>query len=164
MGLQGSNLHFGFPTKNKRPEDKIVNIFILEDDSSCSGVIEWLRKKGDIVKVVKKLEDLSYYLEYEEQYRKYDKFIMDASLPGATILHIDGTEKKYVGALNGIDYILDNFPNLGIEPLADRVAILTAFAQQTEKYLRSKQVSRTVSIIDKNDNDLKNLLQNFLES
>ena len=141
-----------------------MKIFILEDDGNCSGVIEWLMNRGDTVKVVKRLEDLAYYLEYEEQYRDYDKFIMDASLPSATILHMDGTEEKYVGALNGIDYILDNFPNLGIELLADRVVILTAFAQQTEKYLRSKQVSCAVGIIDKNDNDLKKLLQNFLES
>ena len=141
-----------------------MKIFILEDDSNCSGVIEWLKNGGETVKVVKRLEDLAYFLEYEEQYRDYDKFIMDASLPSAMILHMNGTEEKYVGALNGIDYILDNFPNLGIELLADRVVILTAFAQQTEKYFRSKQVSCAVSIIDKNDNDLKNLLKNFLES
>ena len=51
-----------------------MKILILEDNGNCSGVIEWLKNRSDTVKVVKRLEDLAYYLEYEEQYRDYDKF------------------------------------------------------------------------------------------
>ena len=141
-----------------------MKIFILEDDSNCEGVIDWLKGNHDVVKVVKNIEDAAYYLEYEGEYREYDKFIMDASLPGAVILHLDGTETKYNGALNGIDYMLDIFPNLGIELQANKVAILTAFAAYVKEYLGFKIEADSIRIIDKNDNRLKNNLQKFLEA
>lgn len=140
-----------------------MKIFILEDDSSCSAVIEWLKDRSDKVKLAKNIEDAAYFLEYEDEYKNYDKFIMDASLPGATILHLDGTEKKYNGALNGIDFMLDNFLELGIELKANKVAILTAFAPHVKSYLNSKKEQYTIKIIDKNDNHLKNRLQEFLD-
>ncbi len=141
-----------------------MNIFILEDDSNCSGVIEWLKRKSDEVKVATNIEDMAYYLEYEEKYRKYDKFIMDASLKGAVILHLNGEEAEYNGALNGIDYMLDNFSELGIELREDKVAILTAFANKVNVYLESKCHSNSLKVIDKNDNQLKKQLRDFLNA
>lgn len=141
-----------------------MRIFILEDDSDCSKVIEWIKSRNDEVKVAKNMEDMAYFLEYEEEYRQYDKFVMDASLPGATILHLDGEEAEYDGALNGIDYMLDNFSEMGIELRKDRVAILTAFANKVHAYLEAKGYSHSIKIIDKNDNQLKTQLKNFLKS
>lgn len=141
-----------------------MKIFILEDDSDCSDIIDWVKNKKDIVKVAKNIEDMAYYLEYEEEYRIYDKFIMDASLPGAQILHMNGGESEYNGILNGIDYMLDNFPKLGIELRKEKVAILTAFANKASAYLNLKLQGNTINIIDKNDNQLKTHLKDFLKS
>ncbi len=141
-----------------------MKIFILEDDGNCSGVIEWLKNRSDEIKLVKNLEDACYFLEYEAGYTAYDKFIMDASLPGAKILHCNGKEKKYMGALNGIDYIFNTFPDLGIELKKEKVAILTAFAPQAKTYMQLNNYKDTVQIINKNDNHFKTVLQDFLES
>lgn len=141
-----------------------MRIFILEDDSSCSGIIEWFKRRRNEVKLASNIEDMAYYLEYEEEYRKYDKFILDASLPGAVILHLNGEEAEYNGALNGIDYMLDNFSELGIELREDRVVILTAFANKVGVYLDTKLPGHSIRIIDKNDNQLKKHLREFLDS
>lgn len=141
-----------------------MNIFILEDDGSCKALIDWIKNLGDEVMHVKNIEDMAYYLEYEEGYKDYDKYIIDASLPAASVLHPDETEEEYNGTLNGIDYMLENFPKLGIELHDERVAVLTAFAGSIEGHLKSKQTACCFSIIDKNDNKLKNRLQEFLQS
>lgn len=141
-----------------------MKIFVLEDDGNCKALIDWIKDLADEVMHVKNIEDMAYYLEYEEGYEDYEKFIIDASLPAASVLHLDGTEEEYNGALNGIDYMLDNFPRLGIELHDKRVAVLTAFAGSIEGHLKSKQRECCFSIIDKNDNQLKKRLQDFLQS
>lgn len=137
-----------------------MKIFVLEDDDSCYGVIQWLQGNRNVVQHVKNLEDTSYYLEYEEIYKHYDKFLMDASVPAASILHPDDTEADYNGLYNGIDYITDNFKRLEIA--WDKVAIFTAYALQVEEYLTRKYPDCPIRIINKNDRDLTKRLQEFL--
>lgn len=141
-----------------------MKIFVLEDDSECCGVIKWLQNSDNNIKIAKNLEDASYYLEYEdeESYRDYDKFLMDASIPAASVLHSDGTQTEYNDLYNGIDYIADNFKGLGID--MKRVAILTAFALQVEEYLAKKYPDYSIRIISKNDGDLTKQLQEFLHA
>lgn len=141
-----------------------MRIFILEDDGNCKAFIDWIKEQGDEVLHVKNIEDMAYYLEYEEGYKDYDKFVIDASLPAASVLHLDGAEEEYNGALNGIDYMLENFPRLGIELHGRRVVVLTAFAGTIEGHLKSKQMECCFSVIDKNDSQLKSRLQEFLQS
>ncbi len=141
-----------------------MKLFILEDDGNCNSIINWLKERTDTIKVVKNIEDAAYFLEYETDYKNYDKFILDASLPGAAILHLNGSEVPYNGALNGIDFMLDLFPDLGIELNADRVAILTAFTTRAKEYLSAKNILDPINIIDKNDNDLTKKLLEFLSS
>ena len=69
-----------------------------------------------------------------------------------------------MGALNGIDYIFNTFPDLGIELKKEKVAILTAFAPQAKTYMQLNNYKDTVQIINKNDNHFKTVLQDFLES
>lgn len=139
-----------------------MRIFVLEDDSDCYGVIKWLQDSTNSIKIAKNLEDASYYLEYEEIYRNYDKFLMDASLPGASVLHLDGNQMDYNGLYNGIDYTIDSFTGLGID--MSKVAILTAFALQVEEYLAKKYPDYSIRIINKNDGDLTKRLQEFLHA
>ena len=139
-----------------------MKIFVLEDDSNCYGVIKWLQDSTNSIKLVKNLEDASYYLEYEGAYRNYDKFLMDASVPAASVLHFDGSQTDYNGHYNGIDYITDSFKGLGID--MNKVAILTAYAPQIEKYLVSKYPDYSIRIINKNDGDLTKRLQEFLHA
>ncbi|MCM1230987.1 MAG: hypothetical protein NC489_12720 [Ruminococcus flavefaciens] len=139
-----------------------MKIFVLEDDYNCKGVISWLRGKSNVIKVVETIEDAYYYVEYENAYQYYDKFILDASLPGASVICPDGTEKEYNGALNGIDFVIDTF--LKSDADLHNITILTAFATQVEAYLKSKGNDRNIRIINKNDNDLTRRLQDFLDS
>lgn len=139
-----------------------MKIFVLEDDGDCCGVIKWLEDSTNSIKLVKNLEDASYYLEYEEFYGDYDKFLMDASVPAASVLHPDGRQTEYNDLYNGIDYIADNFEGLGID--MGRVAILTAFALQVEEYLAKKYPDNFIRIISKNDGDLTKRLQEFLHA
>lgn len=139
-----------------------MKIFVLEDDPECNGVIEWLQDKTDTIKIARTIEDASYYLEYEDSYRNYDKFLLDASLPAASVLHQDGCTKDYYGSYNGIDFMMDNFSTLEID--IRNVAILTAYAPQVKKYIDSKFSHWSIKIIYKNDNDLTKQLQDFLNS
>lgn len=139
-----------------------MKIFVLEDDSDCCGVIKWLQDSTNSIELVKNLEDASYYLEYEELYRDYDKFLMDASVPAASVLHPDGRQMEYNDLYNGIDYIADSFKELGID--MNKVAILTAFALQVEEYLAEKYPDYSIRIISKNDGDLTKRLQEFLHA
>ena len=139
-----------------------MKIFVLEDDSNCYGVIEWLQDSTNSIKLVKNLEDASYYLEYEEAYRNYDKFLMDASVPAASVLHLDGSQMDYNGLYNGIDYTIDSFKGLGID--MSKVAILTAYALQVKGYLAIKYPDYAIRIINKNDGDLTKRLQEFLHA
>lgn len=139
-----------------------MRIFVLEDDSDCYGVIKWLQDSTNSIKIAKNLEDASYYLEYEETYRDYDKFLMDASVPGASVLHLDGNQTDYNGLYNGIDYTIDSFTELGID--MGKVAILTAYALQVGEYLAIKYPDYNIRIINKNDGDLTKQLQKFLHA
>lgn len=138
-----------------------MNVFMLEDDVSCNGVIAWLRASGHTVRVVRTIEDAAYYLVYEKEYKNYDKFIFDASLPAATIIQFDGTEVAYNGALNGIDFMADSFLDLGIN--MNKVAILTAFEIMAREYLNLIYKDIQVNLISKNDNDLSRQLIEFLD-
>lgn len=139
-----------------------MKIFVLEDDSDCYGVIKWLQDSTNSIMHAKNLEDACYFLQYEEPYRDYDKFIMDASVPAASVIHPDGRQTEYNGLYNGIDYIADNFEGLGID--LNRVAILTAFALQVEEYVAKKYPNYAIKIISKNDGDLTKRLQEFLRA
>lgn len=139
-----------------------MKIFVLEDDYNCNGVINWLRNKSDKIQIVETIEDAFYYLEYEDIYRDYDKFILDASLREASVLYPNGAEKEYNGALNGIDFVVDNFENIGID--LNKIVILTAFVVQVTDYLKLNNNYKKLKIIDKNDNDLTKRLQEFLDS
>lgn len=139
-----------------------MKIFVLEDDYNCKDVINWLRNKSDTIQIVDTIEDAFYYLIYEEIYRDYDKYILDASLPGAAVCYPDGAEKEYNGALNGIDFVVDNFEKAGID--LNRIAVLTAFAVQAADYLKLKEYYNRIKIINKNDGDLTKRLQEFLDS
>lgn len=139
-----------------------MKIFVLEDDSDCNGVIKWLQDSINSVRLVKNLEDASYCLEYEEIYRNYDKFLMDASVPAASVFHPDGSQSDYNGLYNGIDYIADRFEELGVD--MSKVAILTAYALSVEEYLAKKYPDFSIRIINKNDGDLTKRLQEFLHA
>lgn len=139
-----------------------MKIFVLEDDYNCKDVINWLRNKSDTIQIVDTIEDAFYYLIYEEIYRDYDKYILDASLPGASVCYPDGAEKEYNGALNGIDFVVDNFEKAGID--LNKIAVLTAFAVQAADYLKLKEYYNRIKIINKNDGDLTKRLQEFLDS
>lgn len=139
-----------------------MKIFVLEDDGECCGVINWLQDSTNSIKLVKNLEDVCYYLEYEKLYRNYDKFLMDASVPAASVLHPDGRQTEYNDLYNGIDYMADSFEELGID--MSKVAILTAFALQVEGYLAEKYPDYSIRIISKNDGDLTKRLQEFLRA
>ncbi len=139
-----------------------MKIFFLEDDDKCNGIVTWLRDSANSVKVVRTIEDAAYYLEYEEEYREFDKFILDASLLGASILHVDGEQKEYNGALNGIDFMMDIFPKLGID--MQNASILTAFESMARNYLNVNYADISINIINKNDSDLTRRLLDFLNS
>ena len=139
-----------------------MKIFVLEDDYNCKDVINWLRNKSDTIQIVDTIEDAFYYLIYEENYRDYDKYILDASLPGASVCYPDGAEKEYNGSVNGIDFVVDNFEKAGID--LNRIAVLTAFAAQAADYLKLKKYYNRIKIINKNDGDLTKRLQEFLDS
>lgn len=139
-----------------------MKIFVLEDDSNCCGVIEWLQNSDNNIKIAKNLEDASYYLEYVELYMDCDKFLMDASVPAASVLHPDGSQANYNDLYNGIDYTIDSFTGLGID--MSKVAILTAYAQSVQEYLAKKYPDYSIRIISKNDGDLTKRLQEFLHA
>ncbi len=139
-----------------------MKIFVLEDDDKCNGIITWFQDSANSVKVVRTIEDATYYLEYEEEYKEYDKFILDASLLSASILHVDGEQKEYNGALNGIDFMMDIFPKLGID--MHNVSILTAFENVVRSYLNANYADISINIINKNDGDLTRRLLDFLDS
>lgn len=139
-----------------------MKIFILEDDYNCGAVINWLRDKSDTIQIVDTIEDACYYLLYEDECKNYDKFVLDASLPGASICFPDGTEKEYNGSLNGIDFAVDNFEKAGID--LNKIVILTAFMAPAADYLMLKEYHNKIKIINKNDGDLTRRLQEFLDS
>lgn len=139
-----------------------MKIFVLEDDYNCKTVIEWLQDKSETIKIVDNLEDAYYFLEYEDEFRHYDKYIIDASVRAASVLYLDGTQKSYNSTLNGIDFVVDNFEQMGIDK--HKVAFLTAFYFQVNDYLKLVAGYNRIKIINKNDSDLTRRLQEFLDS
>lgn len=139
-----------------------MKVFILEDEVSCGPIIEWIKYRFDVVHA-KNIEDATYYLEYEEENIQCDKFIFDASVPAATVTHIDGEEETFNGALNGIDYMISCIRRLVLDRPGNKIAVLTAFDLQVKKYPIPENMREKIKIISKNDNDLVKLLQNFLD-
>lgn len=139
-----------------------MKVFILEDDVNCIPIIEWIEKSFE-VKYVKNIEDAAYYLEYEGGCDKCDKYIFDASVPGAEIIHIDGSTEIYDYALNGIDFMISCFQRFRLGEKGKKVAVLSAFDLMVKNYGIPKEICDKVDVISKNDNDLIKALQNFLE-
>lgn len=140
-----------------------MTVFILEDEVSCGPIIEWITYRFDVVHA-KNIEDATYYLEYEKENIQCDKFIFDASVPAATVIHMDGEKETFNGALNGIEYMISCIQRMGLDRPGIKIAVLTAFDLQVKKYPIPENMREKIEIISKNDNDLVKLLQNFLES
>lgn len=139
-----------------------MKVFILEDDVNCSAIIEWIKGIFD-VKYVKNIEDAAYYLEYEEGIEQCDKYIFDASVPAACIIHKDGIEETYNGALNGIDFMISCFEKLGLGDMGKKVIVLSAYDAMAKKHNIPEEIRDKVQILSKNSNDLIMMLQDFLE-
>ncbi len=139
-----------------------MKVFILEDEVSCNPIIEWITCSFEVVHA-KTIEDAVYYLEYEDENAQCDKFIFDASVPAATVTHIDGKEETFNGALNGIEYMISCIQQLELDRPGNKIAVLTAFDLQVKKYPIPKNMREGIEIISKNDNDLVKSLQNFLD-
>ena len=139
-----------------------MKVFILEDDANCSAIVEWIREIFD-VEYVKNIEEATYYLEYEGGIEQCDKFIFDASVPAACIIHKDGEEESYNGALNGIDFMISCFEKMGLGEENKKVIVLSAFEIMVRNYNIPEEIRDKVRIISKNDNDLIKMLQDFLE-
>ena len=140
-----------------------MKVFILEDDVNCIPIIEWIEQNFE-VKYTKNIEDAAYYLEYEGGSDQCDKFIFDASVPAAEIIHSDGTVEIYNGALNGIDFMISCFKRLRLGEKGKKVAVLSAFDLMVRNYVIPDGICEKVDIISKNNSDLIRALQNFLES
>lgn len=139
-----------------------MKVFILEDDVNCNPVIEWIGKKFE-VEYAQCIEDAVCYLEYEEGSEQCDKYIFDASVPAAEIIHSDGTKKDYNNALNGIDFMIFCFQKLRLGEEGKKVAVLSAFDKMVRNYYIPEDILDKVEIISKNDGDLIKKLYNFLE-
>lgn len=139
-----------------------MKVFVLEDEVQCNPIIEWIGCSYEVVHA-KTIEDAAYYLEYENENAQCDKYIFDASVPAATIIHLDGTRETFNGVLNGIDYMTSCIGRLGLDRKGIKIAVLTAFDLQVRDYNELKNVQSKIEIISKNDNDLIKVLQNFLE-
>lgn len=146
-----------------RGDENMQKVFILEDDSKCFGVIDWL-KMNNTVKHVKNIEGAVTFFEFEDGLSWYDKMIFDASLPASMILHKDENEMiEYNEALNGIDLLYDNFERWELDKIPNRIAILTAFDNAVSEYSKMKKLQDRVCIISKNSNDLIREIQKFLD-
>lgn len=139
-----------------------MKVFVLEDEIVCNPIIDWIGCGFEVVHA-RTIEDAVYHLEYEDENAKCDKYIFDASLPAATIIHMDGTKETFNGELNGIDYMISCIERLGLIKQDKKIAILTAFDLQVRKYNILESIQGKIEVISKNDNDLVKLLQNFLE-
>ena len=139
-----------------------MKVFILEDDVNCSPIIRWIRENFE-VEYKRNIEDAIFYLEYEEGCEQCDKYIFDASVPGAEIIHKDGTEESYNSALNGIDFMISCFERLGLGEKGKKVAVLSAFDVRVREYTIPDNIRDKVDVISKNDNDLIRMLQKFLD-
>lgn len=140
-----------------------MKVFILEDEVSCNPIIEWIECRFDVVHA-KNIEDATYHLEYQGENIKCNKFIFDASVPAATVIHMDGEKEIFNGALNGIEYMISCIQRMALDRPGNRIAVLTAFDLQVKKYSIPEKMQEKIKIMSKNDNDLVKLLQNFLES
>lgn len=139
-----------------------MKVFILEDDEKCSEVIEWIMGIFD-VEYVKTIEDATSFLEYEQGIEQCDKYIFDASVQAANIIHQDGIEEAYNGALNGIDFMISCFERLGLGDKGKKVIVLSAYDVMVKNYNIPGEIRNKVQIISKNSNDLIKMLQDFLE-
>lgn len=139
-----------------------MKIFILDDDANCSPIIEWIEESFE-VEYTKNIEDAVYYLEYEGGSNQCDKFIFDASVPKAVVVHEDGSEEAYDSDLNGIDFMISCFVRLGLSENGKNVAVLSAYDLMVKNYDIPEEIRDKVEIISKNDNDLIKRLQDFLE-
>lgn len=139
-----------------------MKVFILEDDVKCNPIIEWIKESFE-VKYTRYIEDAVYYLEYEGGSDQCDKYIFDASVTEAKIIHSDGTEEIFNGALNGIDFMISCFQRLRLSEKGKKVAVLSAFDVMVKNYVIPDAICDKVEIISKNNNDLIRALQNFLE-
>lgn len=139
-----------------------MKVFILEDEVSCGPIIEWIAYSFDVVHA-KTIEDAAYYLEYEGENIQCSKFIFDASVPAATVIHMDGEEETFNGELNGIDFMISCIHQMELDRPGNKIAVLTAFDLQVKNYPIPENMKEKIEIISKNDNDLVKLLQNFLE-
>ena len=115
------------------------------------------------MKYTKNIEDAAFYLEYEGGSNQCDRYIFDASVPAAEIIHSDGKEETYNKALNGIDFMLSCFQRLGLGEKGKKVAALSAFDVMVKNYKIPDEIRDKVEVISKNDNDLIKMLKNFLE-
>lgn len=140
-----------------------MRVFILEDEVSCNPIIDWITYNFEVVHA-RTIENAAYYLEYQGENIQCDKFIFDASVPAATVNHLDGKEEIFNGELNGIEYMISCIQRLELDRPGNRIAVLTAFDQQVNNYPIPEGIQENIEIISKNDNDLVKLLQNFLES
>lgn len=138
-----------------------MKVFILEDEVSCNPIIKWMKDRFEVVHA-KNIEDATYYLEYEGENIQCNKFIFDASVPAATVTHIDSEEETFSGTLNGIEFMKSCIQRMELDRPGNKIAVLTAFDLQVKKYLSSENMQKKIEIISKNDNDLVKLLQNFL--
>ena len=126
-----------------------MKVFILEDDVNCSPIIEWIAERFE-VKYVRNIEDAVYYLEYENGSDKCDKFIFDASVPGAVIIHNDGREEAYDCDLNGIDFMISCFTRLRLNEKGKKVAVLSAYDVMVKNCNIPEEIRDKVEIISKN--------------
>lgn len=139
-----------------------MKVFILEDDMNCKPIIEWIEKSFEVVHK-KNIEDAAYYLEYEGGDEQCDKYIFDASVPMAEIIHPDGSTDIYDGTLNGIDFMISCFQRLKLDEKGKKVAVLSAFDQKVRDGGIPDEIRDKVEVISKNDNDLIKMLHDFLE-
>lgn len=139
-----------------------MKVFILEDDVNCNPIIQWIGESFE-VKYTSNIEDAAYYLEYEQGIEQCDKYIFDASVPAACIIHKDGVEETYNGALNGIDFMISCFRRMGLGDNGKKVVVLSAFDVMVKNHNIPKEIRDKVQVISKNSNDLIKMLHDFLD-
>ena len=139
-----------------------MKVFILEDDVNCNPIIQWIEESFE-VKYARNIEDAAYYLEYEDGIAQCDKYIFDASVPAACVIHKDETEETFNGALNGIDFMISCFKRLGLGDTRKKVVVLSAFDVMVKNYNIPEEIHNKVQVISKNSNDLIKMLHDFLD-